>query len=225
MAAAPGVIDRTSPRAGLGIASAAALAATAGDLLMLLVANSLRAESGLRPPALALPVGGALGVVAIPLYALGYRAVARAIGPGSPKLSRVVQLSGAAAAGIGALIHAATALAIRAAVASSAPAETPLAAVAQAGAPLLAAWGAASLFVLAASLANLAAPGARRPGSPRALAWLNPAVLTLLLGAAGLAFESGRNYLVPAAPNLAHVVFFAAWGYALAEPRRAPLFP
>ena len=44
------------------------------------------------------------------------------------------------------------------------------------------------------------------------VAWLNPAAVTLLLarGAAGLPWEIGRSFLVPAAPNLAHVVFFAS---------------
>lgn len=197
----------------LAIAAAAAGVATAGDLLMLWVANAARPELALPPPsALALPLGGVLGVVAIPLYALGYRAVAGAFLSGAP--ARLVLGCGLGAAAIGAGIHGMTALAIQTGGAGGAP---PLAAVAESGV-LVASWGVAGLLVLVASAA-LFAELRRASGRSRLLAWLNPAAVTLLLGLAGLAGEAGRSFLLPAAPNLAHLVFFlAAWG-ALA-PRR-----
>jgi hypothetical protein len=43
----------------------------------------------------------------------------------------------------------------------------------------------------------------------RRLAILNPALLTLALGAVGVTVESLRSFLTPAAPNLAHIVFFS----------------
>jgi len=185
----------------LALAIAAAIAASSGDLLMLWVGNSLRPELGLaRPPAFALPVGGALGVVAIRMYGLGYAAVARASG------ARVVFLCGAAGALIGAAIHGLTWLAIRAGLESGAAAAPPLEAVAGSGA-LVALWALAAALVVIAS-ATLAASRAL----PRTVRWLNPAAVTLAFVAMGMPSEWGRSFLAPAAPNLAHVVFFvAAW--------------
>jgi hypothetical protein len=44
---------------------------------------------------------------------------------------------------------------------------------------------------------------------PERWALANPLVVTLALSALGASFELGRWFLLPAAPNLAHVVFFA----------------
>lgn len=203
-----------SARTSLTIATAAAVVATLGDLLMLYVANAGRAELALPPPpALALAVGAALGVGAIPLYALGYGAVASAIGAVSRRGARVVLACGIGAAMIGAGIHAGTALAIRGATGSAAPLE----AVAAAGPALRIAWALASLLVLAASVVVIRAGAAGSRALPRPVAWLNPAAVTLLLGAAGLPWEIGRSFLVPAAPNLAHVVFFASLLFARSD--------
>lgn len=192
-------------RRELVVAAAAALVATAGDLLMLLVANAARPELALpRPPPLALPLGAFLGIVAIPLYALGYHAVARAIAPGSPLRARIVRGCGLGAALIGAAIHGATALAIRADQTAGANAGSPLESVAANGL-LVAAWAAAALLAVAASAAIAGARSLARP-----VAWLNPAAATLLLALAGLPGELGRSFLVPAAPNLAHAAFFGA---------------
>src|SRR5262245_58878690 len=108
------------------LACAAAIAASLGDLLLLWVANSLRPELGLPPPsALALPIGALLGVAAIPLYGLGYAAVARALRPSSPTLARIVLVCGVGGGAVGAVIHGLTALAIRAGVDSGASAAPP----------------------------------------------------------------------------------------------------
>jgi len=192
------------PKRELAIALSAAAVATAGDLLLLLVGNSQRPELALpQPPAFALPLGGILGVCAIPFYALGYRAVARAIRPGSPVLARVVLVCGVAAAAVGALIHGLTALAIGEAIRAGTAAAPPVEAVAASGAVLVASWLAAAVFFLAASAAIFASRAL-----PRSVAWLNPVAVTLALVLAGLPTELGRSFLVPAAPNLAHVVFF-----------------
>lgn len=202
-------------RCELAVAATAAAVATAGDLLMLLVANAARPELALsRPPPLVLPLGAFLGIVAIPLYALGYRAVARAIAPGSPLRARIVQGCGLGAAGIGAAIHGATALAIRAEPTAGANAGSPLESVAASGL-LVAAWAAAALLVVVASAAIA---GAR--SLPRPVAWLNPAAATLLLALAGLPGALGRAFLVPAAPNLAHVAFFCVAALAASGPSR-----
>jgi hypothetical protein len=73
-----------SPARQAELAAGAALVASAGDLLLLYVANAQRAEAGL-PEAGEAPlwIGGALGVVAIPFYALGYLAASRVVSPSS----------------------------------------------------------------------------------------------------------------------------------------------
>lgn len=202
-------------RRGLALAAAAAGVATAGDLLMLWVANAARPALGLpAPPAGALAIGGALGVLAIPLYALGYRAVARGLAPAAPRAARLVRACGIGAAGLGAAIHALTARAI--AAGGGAADASPAAAVAADGL-LLAAWAAAAALVLLAAGALVA--GGWRVRALRRLVWGNPVVLTLAIALAGLPTETGRSFVLPAAPNLAHVAFFLAAQAALGRRR------
>jgi len=204
------------PRGELMLASTAAVIATVGDFLMLLVANALRPELDLpRPSGATLSVGGVLGVAAIPFYALGYRAVARTIRNSSFTLSRIVFSCGFGAAAIGALIHGLTALSIRESMTSGSAVGSPVESIAASGGFLLAAWGIASLLVLTASFAILMAAGSGSRPLPRWLSWLNPAIVTIVLGAAGFPWELGRSFLLPAAPNLGHVVFFSSALYAV----------
>jgi hypothetical protein len=79
--------------------------------------------------------------------------------------------------------------------------------VMDAGAPLTVPWAVATVALLLASGAVVWA--ARRGGVPRGWIVANPAVVTVLLAATSAATELGRAFLVPAAPNLAHVIFFA----------------
>ena len=193
----------------LRFALVAAVAASAGDLLMLYVANAQRSELGLPPPApFVLFVGALLGVAAIPLYALGYRAVARRLAESSPRAARLVWTAGAGAAVTGAVIHGLTALLIHAEVRSGAPTRSPLEAVATWGAVPLVAWCVAAVLVLVASAAIFRVGVSRSSELPHWWAWLNPAVATLAVAAPGFASELGRSFLVPAAPNLGHAVFF-----------------
>lgn len=186
---------------------------------MLLVAHATRPEYHLPPPsAWILWVGGILGVITIPCYALGYRAVARIIQPNSPNLriqAPIVLGCGVGIGAAGALIHGLTALSIQDALASGAAAHTPVEAIAASGQVFLAAWIIGSLLVLVASIAIFiaiftvsASVGASHvPVLPRWLAWLNPAVITVLLAMLGVPWEVGRSFLIPAAPNLAHAIF------------------
>ncbi|MFI5317851.1 MAG: DUF6796 family protein, partial [Myxococcota bacterium] len=207
-----------SQRTLLGSALIAALAASAGDLLLLFVGNSLRPELGLpRPPGFVLTLGGVLGVVGIPFFALGYQAISREIEAASPALARIVLGCGAAGAAVGGVIHGLTALAIHTAIVSGAAAAPPLEAVAASGGVLAAAWVTASALLVAASLAIAAVGVSRSELLPRWLTLLNPAAVTVLLALCGLEWEWGRSFLVPAAPNLAHVVFFACAYCALSR--------
>jgi hypothetical protein len=200
-----------------GLPPLAAVVASAGDLLMLWVANARRPELALGDPGIGwLWLGGALGVVAIPLYALGWRDASRLVAPATSRgAARAIAGLGAASAALGALIHGLTAAQIAADVRSGASPLDPLASVASWGAPLLALWAAAALAVLLASL--LLAPAALRCRAP-ALALLTPAPVTLLLAAVGTASPWLRAFLAPAAPNLAHLVFFTACARRLRAP-------
>jgi len=208
-------------RRALGIAFVAAGVATLGDLMLLRVANAMRPELALTPPPpIVLPLGGLLGVLAIPLYGLGYAGVAEAIRNVSRAWARVVLVCGAGTAAVGAFIHGVTALEIRGAVASGIAAGPPLESVATSGGLLVAAWIAAAVLVLGASSAVVVAGVLHQRALPRWLPWLNPAAVSVALVAVGLPWEAGRSYLVPAAPNFAHVVFFGAACFALGRVSR-----
>lgn len=193
----------------------AALVASAGDLLLLSAANAPRDELGLPGPArIGLWLGGALGVVAIPLYALGYRAASRVVATASVRAAQGVRVAGSGGALLGAAIHGLTAAHI-AGRDAGAPGRDPLVSLLD-SAPLVALWSVASLLVLLASalFAWLTARGVT--AAPRAAALANPAGITLAVAAAGLPFTLLRAFLTPAAPNLAHVVFFAVCARVLA---------
>jgi hypothetical protein len=207
------------PRA-LALAGVAALVASAGDLLLLWVGNAQRAELGLpTPPGVALSLGGIAGVLAIPLYALGYRAVADAARASAPRLARTIALGGLGMGVIGAGIHGLTTLVIRAGLATGATGAPPLESAGDQ--PLLVwTWLGAALCLIAASAAIVAASVARVRALPAALGLANPLALTLVLALAGVPTEWGRSFLLPAAPNLAHVVFFALAHRALGGSHR-----
>jgi len=198
------------PLHACAVAAVAAIVASLGDLLMLYVANAGRAELSLMaPPPSTLWVGAALGVAAIPVYAIGYHGAARLVAARRPRHARVIAWTGAAAATLGAAIHGGTALLVRDDIATGGPARDPLAAVA--GAPaLLAMWAVATVLVVAASVAFVAATRWETARTIRLLAWANPVLLTVLLSLIGSTTLLLHAFLVPAAPNLAHIVFFTA---------------
>ena len=182
----------------------AALAASAGDLALLYVANARRPELALpEPPDALLWVGAALGVLGIPLYAFGYRAASRLVLARSRAGASLVFAAGATLAGLGAVIHGLTALEIHASLAAGTPSPSPLEGVAASGPLLLGLW---ALAALGTALASLMFAWLQRG----ALALLSPLCVTIALALAALPTEALRSFLAPAAPNLAHVVFFAA---------------
>jgi hypothetical protein len=207
-------------RAAFGVAAAAAVIATAGDLLLLWVANALRPDLGLSsPPAGVLRLGAVLGVVAIPIYALGYAAASARAEPALGRGAPWMMVAGGLGAGLGSYIHAATAWLIEKQMrtAETTPVGAPLETVMHAGAGLTVPWAAATVLVMLASGAIVYA--ALRGAVPRSWIIANPAVATVLLALAGAATELGRAFLVPAAPNVAHVVFFAtAFGSSSRRP-------
>jgi hypothetical protein len=197
-------------RAALAVASGAAVVASAGDLLLLWAAATTRPELGLpAAPSAALVAGGLAGVLAIPLYAVGWAALARAM-TGPPPPAHIVRGAGAYGAALGAVIHGMTTLAIAVEQGAGAATIEPLALVERWATFLAPLWALAAVLVVVASWAWARAAWRGTASVPRLLAWSNPAAGTLALGLLGLATPLGRAFLVPAAPNLAHVVFFAA---------------
>ena len=192
------------------LASLAAVAASLGDFLLLYVANARRPELALPPIGRAwLWLGGALGVLAIPVYALGYRSASRLVGAASVRGARALFAAGAAGALLGAVIHGLTAAQILGELDAAAPARAPVAALLGSGPLLLGLWGLADLLVLFASTLFSWFVGRGRTALPRAAALANPALLSVALAAAALPSVLLQSFLAPAAPNLAHLIFFA----------------
>ena len=195
-------------RVAFGVAAAAAVIATAGDLLLLWVANALRPDLGLSiPPPGVLRLGAVLGVVSIPMYALGYAAAAARAEPALGPAARWTTVAGGLGAALGSYIHGATAWLIEEQMQTAGTLGAPLETVLDAGPALTVPWAGATVVVLFASGALVYA--ALRGAVPRTWIIVNPAVATILLALAGTVAELGRAFLVPAAPNVAHVVFFA----------------
>jgi hypothetical protein len=190
------------------IALVAAIAATAGDLLLLATSNAGR--PGLEwlpaPSEPALLVGTYLGVLAIPCYGLGYRAVARGL---SPPYRGVVAALGVAGGVLGGTTHGLTGLAIHVESTGGMTGMDPVTLLARYGAYLMPLWGLIGVGLVIGSTAFALGVARGRSSMPRWMALANPAVLTLVVVLAGTTSQIGRMFLVPAAPNVAHVVFFA----------------
>jgi hypothetical protein len=83
-----------------------------------------------------------------------------------------------------------------------------LEAVAGGSRALLYLWLVCGVLLLVASLGFMVLQLRCAKGGARWLGLVNPAVLTLLLVAVAMPSELLRSFLAPAAPNLAHVLFF-----------------
>lgn len=205
------------------IAALAAVAATLGDLLMLYVANSRRPDLLLPTvPEAFLWVGAVLGVVGIPLYALGYHAASRIVTVFSQGAGRGVFLLGGLGSLIGAVIHALTAVQIHSDLEAGAAAQDPLSSLAGWGPSILVLWALAGALVLSASVLFAWFVTNRRHSGSHLLGLANPALVTFALVGVGMSTPLLRSFLVPAAPNVAHVVFFGAcvWANRAGHPSR-----
>lgn len=196
----------------LGLAAVlVAVVATVGDLLLLWVANAARPEFATipRPPAAALLVGTLLGVLAIPLYALGYRVVASGLEPASAAGARAVFLLGAYGGAIGAVVHGITGVVIHVERATAAVGDDPLVVVMHYAPYLVPLWILLGLLAVAGSVLYGALILRGGTAYPRWMAALNVVTLLLLVTAVGSVSPGLAAFLVPAAPNVAHVLFFA----------------
>jgi hypothetical protein len=182
----------------------AAVLASVGDLLLLATANAGRPGFEWLPDrsdALLL-VGTYLGIAAIPCYAIGYRQVAERL---TPTLRRPLVALGTVGGVIGGTTHGLTGLVIHVAP----PGDDPFTVVARYGAYLLPLW--ALVVVVSVVGSGLYAAAILRGDAdvPRWMALVNPVTLTGAFVAIGAMTPAGEAFLVPAAPNLAHVAYFA----------------
>jgi uncharacterized protein DUF6796 len=197
-------------RAELGWALAGAVAASAGDLALLWVAWAHDGGLGVgAPPRGTLLVGHYLGVLGIPLYALGYRALAAGIRPATPSAARWVVGLGAVGSVVGAVVHGLTGALTHVAIrTNAATAPTAMTAIPE-GAYLLPLWGIVGIALAVGSVVFAIAVTGGGTVFPRWFAACNPLVVTLVIAALAAPFPVGAGLVVPAAPNLAHVVVFA----------------
>jgi len=203
------------PDAGrdLRLATIAALVATAGDLGLLWASNA--PAFGLAPLSHAGLVAATLaGALAIPLYALGYRAAACELPPPD---RRVVVWLGVYGAALGAAVHLATGLIVHFERTAGGAPPDPYAAMAPYAVWLGPLWAVLAVVNAVASLRWARGVGRGTAGYPRTLRFVNPLAVVVAVSALGAPFAWGRAFVVPAAPNVAHVVFFAA----LAATRRS----
>lgn len=185
----------------LRVATLAAVLATAGDLLLLHVGTGGDAGAG------GLLAGHYLGTLCIPLYALGYRRLGVVLGRASAAGGRWLFALGAYASALGGTVHAFTALAIAAAPPDRRVAD-PTVVLAPYAAYLAPLWGLLLALGLAVSVLHWRLVRAGGTGLPRWFALVQPASLVVALALAGAMVGPLASYIVPAAPNLAHVVYF-----------------
>jgi len=189
------------------IASIAAVVASVADLMMLSVVLISAPEVKVAPGVL-LSVSAILGSIAIPFYALGYAAIARSFTSPAPGLRRTIVVSGIIVGVMGGILHAATAVFIWRSWESGLMVKPGD--VLHSGLLLPMLWGLATAATLLASGALGFAVVAGKSSLRPVVAVLNPVVGTALI--VSLVLVSGSKnlaeFLVPAAPNLAHVIFF-----------------
>ncbi len=215
-------LDRAAGTAGV----VAAVLATLGDLLLLYVANSARPEFAALPrsPHGVLLVGTMLGVLAIPLYGLGYWHVATGLAPEHARAGRAVFLLGAYGGALGGIVHGVTGLIIEVERRAGTGGADPFAVLVRYGSCVLPLWGILAALSLAGSALFARAIWRGPTAYPRWMALANPATLVVALSLVGSLSPWLRAFLLPAAPNVAHVVFFGATSAVLRR-RGAPASP
>lgn len=206
-----------TPRSACLIAALAASAASVGDVLLLWFANGGREDLAMLSPLSerSLLVGYYLGVLAIPLYAVGYWGLAASIREADPKSARLVFLVGALASAWGAAVHGITGIAEHLERAAGAPPRDALAFFETHGAFLLPLWIALAVLMTIGSIAFARAVATGRTEFPTWMALANPLALTIAAIVLALPTPLGRAILVPAAPNIAHIWLFALAAIAL----------
>lgn len=193
----------------LVFATLASVAATAGDFLMLYVVNAGDAALNLPPYETAwLPIGYFLGILAIPLYGLGFWAIAKILSPSAPRAGRVVLVSGVIMAVFGGIIHGVTGITIESQIRTGGAQLEPLAAILEYDVYLLPLWTIASILSVIGAIGFAIGVVFGKTIFSRFIAAFNPVLLTLCIGIAGSSTPLLQVFLIPAAPNIAHALFF-----------------
>ena len=206
----------TSARLAASVAAAAAVLATSGDLLLLHAAGSGAVATsagsatadahGLVGPVI---LGSLLGVITIPLYALGYWGVSRSLEAAGKTRAAAIFPLGAYMSALGGAIHGMTGLAIHAAIGDGRLDADPFSPLAPYAGYFIGLWLLASALMIAISLLFVLAVRSGDTPYPVWAAWANPLCLILVLAGLAAPFSLGAEYLIPAAPNIAHMLFFA----------------
>ena len=210
--------DTNNPSPTLRVAGitavVAAIIASAGDFCLIYVANA--PKYGFGPTGEQanrwLLVGHYCGVLAIPLYSVGYWHVSRGLAAAGQRISRSVFALGVYTSAVGSAIHGLTAFGLHASpLAEAQPSPHPLEVLTppELVPYLLPLWALVGLAMLAGSALYAFAAFARPTAYPKWGALLNPALLAV--AGSGLALLSPllTDFLVVWMPNLAHILFFA----------------
>jgi hypothetical protein len=192
------------------LALAGAIAASAGDLGLLWVAWAADGRFALpTPPTGTLLVGHYLGVLGIPLYGFGYRALGAGIADAAPAAACAVVRLGALGAVLGAVIHGLTGALTAVAERTHAPVAPDAIMAVPEAAYLLPLWLIVGAALVVGSLVFARAVWGGGTRFPRAFAFANPLLATLAIAALAMPSAPVAAFVGPAAPNLAHVVVFA----------------
>jgi len=161
------------------------------------------------PPAGTLLAGYYLGVLGIPLYALGYRALGAGLADAAPRAARVVVALGVVGSVVGAVVHGLTGVLAHVALRTGAPTAPDAMLLLPEAAFLLPLWVVVGAAIALGSLVFAVTVARGRTRFPRALALCNPLVVTFAIAAGAAPVPLLAAFAIPAAPNLAHVVVFA----------------
>jgi hypothetical protein len=191
----------------------AAITASAGDFFLIYVANAPKHGFGLTGEQANrwLLIGHYCGVLAIPLYSLGYWHVSRGLAAGGNRISHSVFALGVYTAAVGSAIHGLTAFGLHASPSAEAQSPNPLETLTPPGLVpyLLPLWALVGLAMLAGSALYAFAVFTRDTDYPKWGALLNPVFLVVGGNAVALLSPLLTDYLVVWMPNLAHILFFA----------------
>ncbi len=148
-------------------------------------------------------------MLGIPLYALGYRVLADGIRGAAPSAARLVAGLGAVGSVVGAVVHGLTGVLTHVALRTNAATGPDALAAIPEAAFLLPLWVIVGGALAIGSVVFAVAVWRGSTRFPRAFACCNPLVVTVVLAALATPFPRLAGFVVPAAPNLAHVVVFA----------------
>ena len=196
------------------IAVVAAIIASAGDFFLIYVANAPKYGFGLTGEQANrwLLIGHYCGVLAIPLYSIGYWHVSRGLAAAGQGIARSVFAIGVYTSAVGSAIHGLTAFGLHTSpLAEAQPSPHPLEVLTppELVPYLLPLWAFVGLAMLAGSALYSFALFTRPTAYPKWGALLNPALLVVAGSSLALLSPLLTDFLVVWMPNLAHILFFA----------------